>query len=182
MALGESPRQGAMRFKACSGRRNRRIRGKSRAEAQVRNRWGALGIPDSGIGSRDEGPDLPQAVFYRRDLMGQVAGHDELVRDDASSCISSAQRIGKAQRDLPASSAPHHRLFPEICERAFVVQERVAQPSVEQEPEPPRAPPSGPDEPFRSVRTHAYLRLLRSNPSATPWSRSNLNCVSVAVR
>ena len=83
-------------------------------QAEVRNRGWSLGIPDSGIGLCNQGPDLSQAVLDRLDVVGQVSEYDELVWDYAARCVSSPQRIGEAQRDLPGGavtcpSAPSSR-------------------------------------------------------------------------
>ena len=90
-----------------------------------------------------------QAVLDRLDLVGQVSEHDELVWDDAAGCIASPQRIGEAQRDLSrrrdaTSSARPSR----SAKLRSYVRKWVGQPSVEEEPEPPGASSSGPDEPL----------------------------------
>jgi hypothetical protein len=115
-------------------------------QAEVCNRGWSLGIPNSGIGLGNEGPDLLQAVLDRRNLVAQVSEYDELVWDYAARCISSPQRIGEAQRDVPGGAATCRRLVLEIREATFIDQEWVGQPSIEEEPEPPRAPSTGPDE------------------------------------
>ena len=122
-----------------------------RGEAEVCDRGWSLGIPDSGIGLCNEGPDVLQAVLDRLDLVGQVSEYDELVWDYAARCISSPQRIGEAQRDLPGGAMTCRRLVLEIREAPFIGRKRVGQPSFEEEPEPPGASSSGPDEPLRQL-------------------------------
>jgi hypothetical protein len=59
------------------------------------------------------------------------------VWDYAAGCISSPQRIGEAQRDLPGGAVTCRRVVLEIREATFIDQEWVGQPSFEEEPEPP---------------------------------------------
>ena len=55
-----------------------------RGESQVRPGWRVVGIPDLGVGDRDQGPDLLQPGFERVDALGHGAKHDEMVWDDAA--------------------------------------------------------------------------------------------------
>jgi len=77
-----------------------------RGESQVCPGWRVVGIPDLGVGDRDQGPDLLHPCRERVDALGQGAGHDEVVWDNAAGCIPSFQGIGKAQCDLSGSAAP----------------------------------------------------------------------------
>jgi len=92
---------------------------------EVRNRGWPLGIPDAGIGLFNEGPHVFQAVLHRLDLVGQVFEDDELVWDQAARGISSPQRIGEAQRDIPSVAVISGRLVPEIRKAALVDPQRV---------------------------------------------------------
>src|SRR3954470_2267826 len=133
-------------------------------EAEICSRGWSLGVPDAGIGLCNEGPDVCQAVLDRLDVVGKVSEHDELVWDDATGCIASPQRIGKAQRDRPGGATPRRRLVVVARETPFIGRKRVGQPSFEEEPEPPGASPLLPSHGSRMwLAPHTAL----TGPSAT---------------
>ena len=125
---------------------------------------------------------MAQAVRDRPDAVGESSVYHKLVRYHAAGCVSPPQWIGEAQRNHIGGAVIGRRLVLEIREAAFVEEERVGQPSLQEEPEPPVAPSSGPDQPLESVLARTHYFPLMSSRSVSPWSRSILNCVSVAVR
>jgi hypothetical protein len=78
-----------------------------------------------------------QAVFDGPNLIGEVPDYDELVRNDATGCISARQWIREAQRHLPNSAAPCRRLVLEIRERTFVGGKGIRQLPIEKETKSP---------------------------------------------
>ena len=123
-----------------------------------------------------------QSALDGDDHLGPLAEHDELVRDEAARCIPASQRIREAQGYSIVGAVKRCRCVLDIREDAVVNRKGVGQAGCEEEPEAPGAPSGSPDEAVGELLIRVHFRLLISNLSLTPCSRSSLNCVRVAVR
>src|SRR4051794_34337950 len=152
-----------------------------RVESEVSAGRRVCGIPYAGIDIGDQGPYLPHAVLDGVDRAGEVPENDDLVGDDSACRVPPPQRISNAQSDSPRFTAPGSCSVLERPEGAFVFRQRVAESGIEEEPKTPGTPSGGPDEMWglNGFAAHFGVRITLS---ATPCSRSSLNCVSVPRR